>query len=96
MSSRYLDFCLDFLDWLNITDEKGNIENIDWKLAKLETGFNRVQKVFILRNNPNEKEIKEAKVKEFNSWKQNDVYEEEEYKNQKLISTRWKDERWRN
>ena len=35
------------------------------------------------------KEIKEAKLKELNSWKQNDVYEEVDYRNQKLISTKW-------
>ena len=35
------------------------------------------------------KEIKEAKLKELNSWKQNDVYEEADYRNQKLISTKW-------
>ena len=46
-------------------------------------------RVFILQNNKNGKEIKEAKVKELNNWKQNDVYEEVDYKNQKLISTRW-------
>ena len=46
-------------------------------------------RVFILQNNTNETEIKEAKVKEFNSWSQNDVYEEVNYRNQKLISTRW-------
>ena len=37
----------------------------------------------------NEKEIKEAKVKELNSRKQNDDYEEVDYKNQKQISTIW-------
>ena len=37
----------------------------------------------------NEKEIKEAKVKELNSHKQNDDYEEVNYKNQKQISTIW-------
>ena len=77
-------------DWLNIVNEKGNIENIDWKSIKLWkmdlTGSNRV---FILQNNTTETEIKEAKVKEFNSWSQNDVYEEVNYRNQKLISTRW-------
>ena len=35
--------------------------------------------VFILQNNTNEKEIKETKVKEVNSWKQNDVFEEVDY-----------------
>ena len=29
--------------------------------------------------NTNEKEIKEAKIKELNSWKQNNVYEKVEY-----------------
>ena len=33
-------------------------------------------RVFILQNNTNEKQIKETKVKEVNSWKQNDVFEE--------------------
>ena len=32
------------------------------------------------------KKIKEAKVKDLNSCKQNDVYEEVDYKNQELIS----------
>ena len=35
--------------------------------------------VFILQNNTNEKEIKETKVKEVNSWKQSDVFEEVDY-----------------
>ena len=34
------------------------------------------------------KEIKETKIKELNSWKQNDVYEEVDNRIQKLISTR--------
>ena len=34
------------------------------------------------------KKSKKQKIKELNSWKQNDVYEEVEYRNQKLISTR--------
>ena len=42
-----------------------------------------------MQNNTDEKEIKEAKVKELNSWEQNDVYEEVNYRNQKLISARW-------
>ena len=42
-------------------------------------------RVLILRHNTNEKEIKEAKVKDL----QNDVYEEVDYKSQKLISFRW-------
>ena len=29
------------------------------------------------------------KQKELNSWKQNDVYDEVDYRNQKLISARW-------
>ena len=41
-----------------------------------------------MRNNTNEKEIQETKVEELNSWKQNDVYEEVDYKNKKLISAR--------
>ena len=51
---------------------KKETENIDWKSIKL---WKR-------------KKIKEAKLKELNSWKQNDVYEEVDYRNQKLISTR--------
>ena len=46
-------------------------------------------RVFILQSNINEKKTKEAKVKELNSWKQNDICEEVDYRNQKLISTRW-------
>ena len=42
-------------------------------------------RVLILRHNTNEKELKEAKVKDL----QNDVYEEVDYKSQKLISFRW-------
>ena len=74
---------------LNIVDEKGNIENIDWKSIKLwKRDLTESDRILILRNNTNEKQIKEAKVKELNSSKQNDVYEEVDYKNQKLISTR--------
>ena len=51
---------------------KKETENIDWKSIK---SWKR-------------KKIKEAKLKELNSWKQNDVYEEVDYRNQKLISTR--------
>ena len=40
----------------------------------------------MLQNNTSEKEIKEAKVKELNSSKQNVVYEEVDYKDQELIS----------
>ena len=79
-----------YKDWLNVADEKGNIENIDWKSIKLwKRDLTESSRVFILQNNKNGKEIKEAKVKELNNWKQNDVYEEVDYKNQKLISTRW-------
>ena len=79
-----------YKDWLNVADEKGNIENIDWKSIKLwKRDLTESSRVFILQNNTNGKEIKEAKVKELNNWKQNDVYEEVDYKNQKLISTRW-------
>ena len=79
-----------YKDWLNIADEKGNIENIDWKSIKLwKRDLTESRRVFILQSNTNGKEIKEAKVKELNNWKQNDVYEEVDYKNQKLISTRW-------
>ena len=46
-------------------------------------------KVFILQYNTNKKEINEAKVNELNRWKQNDVYEQTDYENQKLISTKW-------
>ena len=74
---------------LNIVDEKGNIENIDWKSIKSwKRDLTESDRILILRNNTNEKQIKEAKVKELNSSKQNDVYEEVDYKNQKLISTR--------
>ena len=79
-----------YKDWLNVADEKGNIENIDWKSIKLwKRDLTESRRVFILQSNTNGKEIKEAKVKELNNWKQNDVYEEVDYKNQKLISTRW-------
>ena len=45
----------------------------------MEKGFNnRVGQSFHLTNT-NEKEIKEAKVKELNSWKENNVYEKVEY-----------------
>ena len=55
----------------------------------MEKGFNnRVRQSFHLTNT-NEKEIKEVKIKELNSWKQNNVYEKVEYWNQKLISARW-------
>ena len=78
-----------YKDLLNIVDEKGNIENIDWKSIKLwKRDLTESDRILILRNNTNEKQIKEAKVKELNSSKQNDVYEEVDYKNQKLISTR--------
>ena len=50
----------------NIIDEKGNIENIDWKSIKLW----------------------KRDLTDNNSWKQNDVYEEVDCRNQKLISTR--------
>ena len=74
---------------LNIVDEKENIENIDWKSIKSwKRDLTESDRILILRNNTNEKQIKEAKVKELNSSKQNDVYEEVDYKNQKLISTR--------
>ena len=46
-------------------------------------------KVFILQYNTNKKEINEAKVNELNRWKQNDVYEQTDYENQKLISIKW-------
>ena len=50
--------------WFNIIDEKGNIENIDWRSIKLWrrdlTGSDRV---FILQNKTNEKEIKETEIK---------------------------------
>ena len=79
-----------YKDCLNIVDEKGNIENIDWKSMKQwKRDLTDSDRVFILQNNTNVKEIKEAKVKELNSWKQNGVYEEVDYRNQKLISTRW-------
>ena len=32
---------------------------------------------------------KKLKKQKLNSWKQNDVYEEVDYRDQKLISTRW-------
>ena len=64
-------------DWLNIIDEKENIENIYWKSIKAwKRDLTQSDIVFILQNNTNEKEIKETKVKEVNSWKQNDVFEE--------------------
>ena len=50
--------------WFNIIDEKGNIENIDWRSIKLWrrdlTGSDRV---FILQNKTNEKEVKETEIK---------------------------------
>ena len=55
----------------------------------MEKGFNNRVGQSFHSTNTNEKEIKEAKVKEFNSWKENNVYEKVEYRNQKLISTRW-------
>ena len=42
------------------------------------TEFDRV---IILQNNTNEKEIKQAKINKLNSWKQSDDYEEVDYKN---------------
>ena len=78
-----------YKDWFHIVDKKGNIENIDWKSKTLwKRDLTESERVFILQSNTNEKKIK-AKVKELNSWKQNDVYEEVDYRNQKLISTRW-------
>ena len=69
---------------------KKEIENNDWKSIKSwKRNLTESDRVFILRNNTNEKEIKEAKVKQLNSWKQNYIYEEVDYKNQKLILTRW-------
>ena len=64
-------------DWLNIIDEKENIENIYWKSIK--AWKRALTQSDILQNNTNEKEIKETKVKEVNSWKQNDVFEEVDY-----------------
>ena len=69
---------------------KKETENIEWKSIKSwKRDLAEPDRVFILQNKTNEKEIKEAKVKEVNSWKQNDVYEGVDYRNQKLISTRW-------
>ena len=69
---------------------KKETKNIDWKSIKSwKIDLTEFDRVFILQNNTNEKEIKEAKVKELNSWKQNYVYEEVDHRNQKLISTRW-------
>ena len=65
-------------------DEKGSRRQSikSWKRDLTES-----DRLFVLRNNTSEKEIQEAKVKGFNSWKQNDVYEEVNYKNLKLISS---------
>ena len=49
-----------YKNWLNIINDYENTENTDWK---------SINRVFILRNNTNEKEIKEANVKELNSYK---------------------------
>ena len=65
---------------------KKETENIDWESIKSwKRDLRESDKVLILRHNTNEKEIKEAKVKDL----QNDVYEEVDYKSQKLISSRW-------
>ena len=68
--------------WLDIINEKRQSIK-SWKRDLTES-----DRLFVLRNNTNEKEIQEAKVKGFNSWKQNDIYEEVNYKNLKLISSR--------
>ena len=51
-------------NWLNIVDGEGNIENIDWKSIKSwKRDLTESDRVFNLKNNANEKEIKEAKNK---------------------------------
>ena len=48
----------------NIIDEKGNIENIDWRSIKLwRRDLTESDRVFILQNKTNEKEIKETGIK---------------------------------
>ena len=50
--------------WFNIIDEKGNIENIDWRSIKLwRRDLTESDRVFILQNKTNEKEIKETEIK---------------------------------
>ena len=71
-----------YKDWLNIVDQKRNIETIDWKSIKSwKRDLTEFDRFIVLQNNTIEKEIKQAKLNKLNSWEKNDVYEEVDYKN---------------
>ena len=70
-----------YKDWLNIVDQKRNIETIDWKSIKSwKRDLTEFDRFIVLQNNTIEKEIKQAKLNKLNSWEKN-VYEEVDYKN---------------
>ena len=75
---------------MNIVNENGQLENIDWNSIdtwkKTDESENAVYFTRLLRTeNYSAKEVIEAKEREIN----NNVYEEVDYKGQKVISTKW-------
>ena len=83
-----------YKSWLNIVNENGQLENIDWNSIdtwkKTDESENAVYFTRLLTTeNYSAKEVIEAKEREINSWRSNNVYEEVDYKGQKVISTKW-------
>ena len=83
-----------YKSWLNIVNENGQLENIDWNSIdtwkKTDESENLVYFTRLLTTeNYSAKEVIEAKEREINSWQSNNVYEEVDYKGQKVISTKW-------
>ena len=79
---------------MNIVNENGQLENIDWNSIdtwkKTDESENAVYFTRLLTTeNYSAKEVIEAKEREINSWRSNNVYEEVDYKGQKVLSTKW-------
>ena len=74
--------------WFNVQNmeephEKGSI---NWEAVEK---WKKVEEEVLLNSNQEDVEIVQAKMKELENWKELEVYEEVENKNQEYITTRW-------
>ena len=84
-----------FASWFNVETLHNNerlcldFSSIEWEDQKVDSESVNYNAIFHATNDREKELVKEAKEKELLNWKTFDVYDQVEFKNQPLISTRW-------
>ena len=78
-----------YSNWYNIRDlDDTSLSSIDWNNVE-EWKLKQTESVLISDLHIDKTKLALSRVEELNKWKENDVYETVELRNQKFITTRW-------